>query len=190
MLDTLTVVVVNGHLDPVARQQELAHSVLRALAGDALPPAPTRPVGGKPQESPEERLAAAFTTGLLLPEAALRRHAARLARPGEPRSQEECLQDWCEVARQLVVAPATLASRLQELELAPDAVVEGLSRRADDEGPPPPVEVFPPEFLSALYEAIHHGWASPRKIAKTLRVNLDDLEHLLVSPERPGPFDF
>jgi|HigsolmetaAR202D_1030399.scaffolds.fasta_scaffold03287_8 Predicted Zn peptidase len=167
-------ILINRREPTGRRAFDLAHELFHALTWEAMPPkridSSTLDSRGASRKRRIEQLANNFATALLMPRALLE---ARIKRTD--RSNPEQL---CALAAELSVSPSALAWRLYNLNWIKSSTRKALQTMKSVEPPgalPPP---YSEPFISMLSRALCEGRLSPRKAAKLLGLNLDELDEL------------
>jgi XRE family transcriptional regulator, fatty acid utilization regulator len=180
--------VLINRAEPAARQNfDLGHELFHILTWDKMPPARVDPVSAEGQPDAKrpkvEKLADAFTAGLLMPSATVQsRWARRADRP---------LADWLgETARELGVSPPALFWRLVNLGLIKaDAetrcCLDGLRGESAEARP----ALYSAEFVGDLHAVLENGSVTVRRVLSLLDIEEDELKDLFASYKLPVPFD-
>ncbi|MET3106422.1 Zn-dependent peptidase ImmA (M78 family)/DNA-binding XRE family transcriptional regulator [Oxalobacteraceae bacterium GrIS 2.11] len=182
-LDDLTVILINRNETEVRRNYDLAHELFHALTWDLMEPdhRESNSFEIRATNRRTEQLADNFAAALLMPSASLE----RLIDPKRSNSIEHLV----EVAAALHVSPVALGWRLVNLKKIDKAICQQLtgisSQLASTEMP----RQFSFEFIVLLQEAIDKGWISPRKAAKIIVGDLDDLSKIFIQYGLKVPFD-
>jgi Zn-dependent peptidase ImmA (M78 family)/transcriptional regulator with XRE-family HTH domain len=180
--------VLINRQEPVARQNfDLGHELFHILTWDKMPPgrvdqvpAEGEPAGNRPKV---EKLADAFTAGLLMPGPAVH---ARWVRRGE-----RPLSDWLpETARELGVSPSALFWRVVNLGLHkadPETrrMVNGLRGDITEARP----ALYNADFVRDLHTVLETGSVTVRRALTLLDMDQGELEDLFASYNLAAPFD-
>jgi Zn-dependent peptidase ImmA (M78 family)/transcriptional regulator with XRE-family HTH domain len=185
-LTNFTCILINRNEPAGRRIFDLAHELFHALTWDALRPATlesseitTRSTAKKDRV---EQLANNFASALLMPRAHLE-PAFRRANAGD-------LDDLRTLALHFKVSPAALAWRLFALQLIGKPLCEQLAQLPADELNVERPQLYSGTFVRRLIEVLDAGQLSPRKAAKLLGLNLDDLEGLIREHGIEASLDF
>jgi len=185
-LGDMNCILINRQESFGRRAFDLAHELFHAMTWDALPPElveANEPGNGKPtKKGRTEQLADKFAAALLMPSDLLR---AKL-----PKTSSADVSQLRELARYFGVSSSALAFRLLSLKLIDQKICDSLKSK-----PVPEVEVSKPKsfsekFMALLANALRSGRLSPRTAAKTLSLNLDDLDTLLRQWDHQDAIEF
>lgn len=167
--------------EPLSRQNfDLGHELFHLLTWEKMPPERLDLPGTR---TPVERLADAFTAGLLMPGETIKaRWAQRVA--------TQPLDVWLrQHAGELRVSPAALYWRLVNLGLlAKDALeAKALGRIAEPAAESRP-NLYSADFVARLHKVLDRGEVSVRKAAALLDCSMDDLKALFAAYKLDAPF--
>ena len=171
--------------EPWARQNfDLGHEVFHLLTWEKMPPgridliqSETKSASNRPAV---EKLADAYTAGLLMPEAVIKpRWAHRGSAP---------MGEWIPVqAEALRVSPIALYWRLVNLELIKKALLKEVSasRVSVSEGRP---QLYSADFVQDLHAVLERGHVTVLRAVELLDSSVAELEELFASYKLSVPF--
>jgi Zn-dependent peptidase ImmA (M78 family)/transcriptional regulator with XRE-family HTH domain len=173
-LPNFTCILINRNESAGRRTFDLAHELFHALTWDALRPAEleSNAIDGRSTAKKDrvEQFANNFASALLMPRA--------LLEPKFRRANAQDLEDLRAIASHFHVSPAALAWRLFALRWIDKDVCNRLRQLAADEPSGDRPKLYSSRFARSLAKSLEAGQLSPRKAAKLLSINLDDLEDL------------
>jgi Zn-dependent peptidase ImmA (M78 family)/transcriptional regulator with XRE-family HTH domain len=185
-LPNFTCILINRNEPAGRRMFDLAHELFHALTWDALRPANLESNAIESRSTAKkdrvEQLANNFASALLMPRA--------LLEPKFQRANAEDLEDLRALAFHFRVSPAALAWRLFALRWIESPVRDKLTRLSTDDLNVERPRLYSTRFVRPLFQALAAGQLSPRKAAKLLDMNLDDLESLFRDHGIETPLDF
>ena len=185
-LPNFNCILINRNEPAGRRAFDLAHELFHALTWDALRPANLESNAIESRSTAKkdrvEQLANNFASALLMPRA--------LLEPKFQRANAEDLEDLRALALHFRVSPAALAWRLFALRWIESPVRDKLTRLSTDDLNVERPRLYSTRFVRLLFQALDAGQLSPRKAAKLLDMNLDDLESLFRDHGIETPLDF
>jgi Zn-dependent peptidase ImmA (M78 family)/transcriptional regulator with XRE-family HTH domain len=185
-LPNFNCILINRNEPAGRRAFDLAHELFHALTWDALRPATIESSDIEPRSTAKrnrvEQLANNFASALLMPRA--------LLKPTFERANAGDLEDLRTLALHFRVSPAALAWRLHALRWIDKSLCEKLAQLSTDELNVERPKLFSTRFVRLLVQALDAGQLSPRKAAKLLGLNFDDLESLIREHGIETPLDF
>jgi Zn-dependent peptidase ImmA (M78 family)/transcriptional regulator with XRE-family HTH domain len=185
-LSNFTCILINRNESSGRRTFDLAHELFHALTWDVLRPAEleSNAIDGRSTAKKDriEQFANNFASALLMPGA--------LLEPKFQRANAQDLEDLRAIALHFHVSPAALAWRLFGLRWIDKAVCNRLKELPADEPSGKRPKLYSFRFARSLAKSLEAGQLSPRKAAKLLSLNLDDLENLFRLHEIETPVDF
>jgi Zn-dependent peptidase ImmA (M78 family) len=137
---------------------------------------------GRAKKDRVEQLADNFAAALLLPRALLERKAGAL--------ENASTDDLRVVATHFGVSPSALAWRLFNLRLINADHCDALAACSGDSALGSQPRLYSRSFAALLARAFESGRLSPRRAAKLLDLNLDELEHLFLEHGVETPIEF
>ncbi len=184
-LDEMSCILINRRESEARRAYNLAHELFHALTWEAMEPdrresntIEDRKSAGRKRV---EQLANNFAAALLMPRTSIR----QLVNEGN-RSDVAHLR---EVASTLGVSYQALAWRLSNMNLIDDEAFDQLAHSHSLMVPFATPKLYSPNFVRMLHEAIDKGRVSARKVAKTLRLDLEQLGNVFAEHEMTVPFE-
>ncbi|TAK40055.1 MAG: helix-turn-helix domain-containing protein [Lysobacteraceae bacterium] len=188
-LGPLNAIIINRREASGRRSFDLGHELFHLLTWSEMKPPHIEAAEGKSGKSFKriETLADKFSSGLLMPEAAIREYVA--GHP-LPREVDEAARWIKEGALHFRVSGQALKWRLVGLGLiartSADQIADHLLRSPMDEALPPR---FSRRFVEILAWAIDHGHMSVRRVANVVGTNVDDLADMFSEHGVRAPFD-
>lgn len=174
-LGEMNCILINRLESSGRRAFDLAHELFHAMSWDALPPAEVEadePGNGKStRKGRTEQLADKFASALLMPADLLREKVS-----GTGSSDISRLRA---LAQYFGVSTSALAFRLLGLKLIDQKTCDGLKATPAPEADNNRPKRYSERFVILLADALRSGQLSPRTAAKTLLLNLDELDALL-----------
>jgi Zn-dependent peptidase ImmA (M78 family)/transcriptional regulator with XRE-family HTH domain len=184
-LDEMSCILINRKEGEARRAYNLAHELFHALTWEAMEPdrresntiEDRNSVGRKRIE----QLANNFAAALLMPRASIHQFVNQGNRSDVAHLRE--------VASALSVSYQALAWRLSNMNVIDDKTFKQLSHSHQSIVAFATPKLYSPNFMRMLHEAIDKGRVSARKIAKTLRLNLDQLGNVFAEHKMTVPFE-
>jgi Zn-dependent peptidase ImmA (M78 family)/DNA-binding XRE family transcriptional regulator len=185
-LPNFTCILINRNEPAGRRAFDLAHELFHALTWDVLRPpeleSDTVEAPSPAKKNRVEQMADSFASALLMPSAVIE--------PKFNRAKAGDIQDLLALASHFKVSPMALGWRLYALRLIDKALCERVIKYSStDKGTERP-KLYSTRFVQSLAEALAAGELSPRKAAKLLHCNLDDLEALIHEHGIDTPIEF
>ena len=185
-LGDLNCILINRSESAGRRSFDLAHELFHVMTWDALPPETleSNEVGarGTAKKDRIEKLADKFASALLLP--------TELLYSKFDGVDKADASELFELSKYFGVSASALAFRLLSLKLIDQPTCDKLrSKRVsvtDDVAP----KQFSQRFVTLLADAFLSGRLSPRRAAKVLGLNLDELDALLRDWDRSDAIEF
>jgi Zn-dependent peptidase ImmA (M78 family) len=181
----MSCILINRKESEARRVYNLAHELFHALTWEAMEPdrresntIEDRNSAGRKRI---EQLANNFAAALLMPRASIHRLVNQEVRPDVAHLRG--------VASALRVSYQALAWRLSNMNLIDDKVFGQLARSHQSIVPVATPKLYSPNFVRMLHEAIDKGRVSARKVAKTLRLDLDQLGSVFAEHGMTVPFE-
>jgi Zn-dependent peptidase ImmA (M78 family)/transcriptional regulator with XRE-family HTH domain len=185
-LYNLNCILINRNESAGRRSFDLAHELFHVMTWDALPPEKLESnevgVRGTAKKDRTEKLADKFASALLLPE--------DLLAPKFEGVDKSDVSQLLELSKYFGVSAPALAYRLLSLRLIDQPTCDKLKSRRSSATEDVAPKQFSKRFVTLLAEALLSGRLSPRKAAKVLGLNLDDLDTLLRDWERQDAIEF
>lgn len=186
-LDDGAYILINRN-EPAYRQNfDLGHELFHLLTWDKLPPERLDIVidegGSKKKRPAAEKLADAFTAGLLMPSGVMKE---RWEKRGDQKHE-----DWISTtADQLGVSPLSVYWRMVNLRLfkktaEAQRVAASLRGKSVEARP----QLFSPKFVKDLHQVLKRGSVTVRKAQQLLDMDQEDLEELFHSYKLEPPFN-
>ncbi|WP_309019391.1 XRE family transcriptional regulator [Pelagicoccus sp. SDUM812003] len=186
-LDDGAYILINRN-EPNTRQNfDIGHELFHLLTWDKLPPARLDLVIDeseiKKKRPAAEKLADAFTAGLLMPSETMRQIWARRG--------DQDHEEWItQTADQLGVSPMAVYWRMVNLRVfkkTREAQQAAAALRGKSVEARP--QLFSPEFVGDLYKVLERGAITVRKALKLLDIDQEELEDLFASYKLKPPFE-
>lgn len=174
-LGEMNCILINRLESSGRRAFDLAHELFHAMSWDALPPEEVEadePGNGKStRKGRTEQLADKFASALLMPADLLRERISGIGSSDVSRLRE--------LARYFGVSTSALAFRLLGLKLIDQNTCDGLKAAPAPEADNNRPKRYSERFMALLADTLRSGKLSPRTAAKSLLLNLDELDSLL-----------
>ncbi len=179
-------IMVNRNEVSFRRNYDLGHELFHILTWDTMPPERNDAIVTDAEKPKAEKLADAFTAGLLMPIESVRARWRRRA-PSAP------LREWIvQNASELQVSGQALYWRLVNAGLLDKAEADAIDpdSLSRSEGPEPggKPNLYNTEFVRRLHSVLAQGRVTARKAAELLDCDLDDLEALFTAYRHSTPF--
>lgn len=179
-------IMVNRDEVSFRRNFDLGHELFHIMTWEEMPPEKNDAILADSKKPKVEKLADAFTAGLLMPfEVVQTRWRSRA--PSAP------LREWIiENARELHVSGQALYWRLLNTGLLGKAEADAIDpeslSRSEDTDPGGKPNLYNADFVRRLHSVLQQGRVTARKAAELLECDLDDLVALFKAYGHPTPF--
>lgn len=179
-------IMINRREVSFRRNYDLGHELFHILTWDTMPPEKNDTILAEAEKPKPEKLADAFTAGLLMPIGSIRARWQRRA-PTTP------LRPWMiQNARELHVSGQALYWRLVNAGLLGRAEAEAIEpdslSRSDGPEPGGKPNLYSADFVRRLHSVLELGRVTARKAAELLDCELDDLAALFAAYGHSTPF--
>lgn len=179
------VILINRN-EPVSRQNfDLGHELFHLLTWDRMPPERIDLITseGTAGRSKVEKLADAYTAGLLMPQATIQRRWSQ--------RNTQTTEAWIRAqARELRVSPLALYWRLVNLELVDPKDISAKSiPAAGTNGAESRPNLYSAGFVTRLHKVLDRGHVTVLKAAELLDFSVDELQGLFSAYKLNAPFD-
>lgn len=181
-------IMINRNEASFRRNFDLGHELFHILTWEEMPPERIDSILKGESRPKVEKLADAFTAGLLMPVEMVRMRWSR-------RNPIEDIHDWIlQNARDFHVSGQALYWRLVNEHIISKRDEESVNRdllsRTDDCEPDGKPNAYNAEFARRVNAVLQRGLVSARKTADLLEFDLADVKEFLAAYKYPAPFAF
>lgn len=179
-------ILINRNEASFRRNYDLGHEFFHILTWQEMPPEKFDAENEGQEKSKVEKLADAFTAGLLMPTEALAKRWS--CRPSEQDIHDAIL----DTAKEFHVSGSAMFWRLVNTSLITKAEQDSVNRdklsRPTDPDPAGRPNIYNADFVKRLHTVLQRGFLTARKASELLDCDLDDLRGVCADYGHAAPF--